>query len=177
MRYRKGQTNNMTNKQNILSAKAEKLIADTTKAVKAATKAEVLQAEAFKAASKAARKAAPKAEAASKAAPKAAPKAAAAPKAFGIHINKTGRVCFSAIAAARIPAELAHVEVKADGKKITIQPVAKFSETSTELRWAGNRPYISATKILKATGLFDGSKSFDFEAAPINGCGFQFVMA
>jgi hypothetical protein len=147
----------MANKQIKNSAAAEKKIVDTLKASKAAP-------------------AAPKAPAVSKAAPKAS-KAPAAPKAFGIHINKTGRVCFSSTAAARIPAELAHVEVKADGKKITIQPVAKFSETSTELRWAGNRPYISATKVLKATGLFDGSKSFDFEAAPINGCGFTFMMA
>jgi hypothetical protein len=161
----------MTNKQIKNSVAAEKKIVDTLKAVKAAPAAP--KASKAPAAPNKASKAAP---AAPKAAPKAS-KAPAAPKAFGIHINKTGRVCFSSTAAARIPADMPHARVLADGKKISIIPVAKFAEDTTEIRFAGNRPYISATKILKGTGLFDGSKSFDFEAAPINGCGFQFVMA
>jgi hypothetical protein len=172
----------MTNKQTTVSkaAKAKAAKAEPKAAKAKAAKAEPKAAKAEPKAAKAAKaaKAEPKAAKAAKAAA-AEPKAAKAAKAaagstIAIHINKTGRVCFGKLASERIGKDFSHAAVQAEGKTIQIVPTSKAGDNTTEIRWAGNRPYISATKVLKATGAFDGSKAFDIEALPLNSHGFKF---
>jgi hypothetical protein len=127
-------------------------------------------------------KAAPKPKAAPKAAapkaakaeskPKSAPKAA--PNALDIHINKTGRVCFSKTAADRL-GEAKYVAITIDKRTVRFEPLAKEREGAVPVRDGGGRPYISATKQLKTLG-FDGSKPYDIEAKPLNAHGFEFTL-
>ena len=149
--------------------------AEEPKADKAAPKAEEPKAEEPKA-----DKAAPKAAKADKAA-KAAPKAdkAEEPKVFPIHLNKTGRVCFSAIAGKRLlagkPIEETELfaTLKVEGKTIRIEPSKKQIEGAVAVGNGGGRPYISAMKAFKELG-YDGSAGKDFEARPYGAAGFEF---
>lgn len=162
----------------------------TSKAPKAAKKAEKAAPapkapkapKATEKAPKAAEKAAaPKAAAAAKKAPEKA--AAAAPKAtekaLDIHINKTGRFCFSATAKERMADYLypkGHCIVEVKGNTVRLDMVSKAAENTTPVRDASGRPYISATKAIKPLG-FDGSQSYDFVAKAYGKAGFEFVFA
>jgi hypothetical protein len=113
------------------------------------------------------------------AAPKATKKTAAAkpeaPATLDIHINVTGRVCFGRHAAARI-GDLAHMLVKVDGKTLRLIARKDATDESVDIRRAGKRPYISATKALKELG-WEGKKALDLVADPINSHGFACKVA
>ena len=94
---------------------------------------------------------------------------------LAIHINKTGRVCFGKAAAARI-GDMAHMLITIEGKQVRMVAQAKATEATTDIRRAGKRPYVSATKLLKTTG-FDGTRALDIVAAPFNSHGFEFKVA
>jgi hypothetical protein len=100
------------------------------------------------------------------------PKAAADNSILAIHVNRTGRICFGRTAAARI-AGLGHMLMTADGNTVRMVAMEKATEHTVEIRSAGGRPYVSATKLLNPLG-FDGTKPLDVEAAPINHHGFEF---
>ena len=105
-----------------------------------------------------------------------APKAAKADDSIlAIHINATGRVCFGRAAAARI-AGLGHMLMTAEGKQVRMLAKKDATENTVEIRFAGGRPYVSATRFLKPLG-FDGTKPLDIQAAPYNSQGFEFQVA
>jgi hypothetical protein len=114
----------------------------------------------------------------SRKAAKAAKKEAPAKKADGaleIHVNKTGRICFGRAAAARI-GDMKFMAASAEGKVMRF--VAKPKQTEGDLpirRAAGNRPYLSATKLLKEYG-FTGERAHDAVAKPYNTHGFEFAL-
>ena len=139
-------------------------------------------------------KAAPKAEAAVKAAkipakaiakaeatkaeaaPNGAKKADARAKAeaFAIHVNKTGRVCFGKLAAARL-GNPPYCALTIDGKIVRLEPTKK-ADGAIEVHSASGRPYISATRQFKPLG-FDGSRPYDIEAKAYGAAGFEFRLA
>jgi hypothetical protein len=105
---------------------------------------------------------------------KAAAKKTAAPKAASteleVHINPSGRVCFGKLAAARI-GDMGFMTITHEGK--VLRMVATNRETETPIRRASGRPYISATKELKAAGLFN-DEAADLVPQPYNHHGFDF---
>ena len=125
------------------------------------------------------------AKAAKATAPAAEPKAKKAAKAekvekpaateLRVHINKTGRVCFGKLAAERI-GEASYMVITAEGKTVKLVPAAKATEGAVDINLGGGRPYVSATKILKATGGFDGSAPLDLVAKAINGNGLLITL-
>jgi hypothetical protein len=115
-------------------------------------------------------------EPAEKPAPKKAKKAAA-PKPepnseLSVHINPSGRVCFGKAAAARI-GDMAFMTITHEGKLLRMIATNRQSEGAFDINRASGRPYVSATKILKAAGLFNGEAA-DLIAEPYNGHGFDF---
>lgn len=125
-------------------------VADADKKLRAAQKAAKLERRSLKAKQVATKKAAKATE----------PKEAT----LGIHVNRTGRVCFGKLATERI-GQVEFMMLTAKDGKVRFQPLAKYADGAHPVRWAGNRPYVSATSILKELG-FDGSKGLDFIAAP-----------
>ncbi len=120
-----------------------------------------------------------KAAAKAKAATHAAAKAEAAGKAvqakadtLAIHVNKTGRVCFGAAAAARL-GDAPYCTLTIDGKLVRLEPAKKDGNGALPVRDASGRPYISATRQFKPLG-FDGSRPYDIEAKPFGSAGFEF---
>jgi hypothetical protein len=105
----------------------------------------------------------------------AAPAAKSNPNAFAIHINKTGRLCFSKPAADRL-GQPKYCLLAIDKGIVRIEPTNKDSENAVPVRDASGRPYISATKQFKPLG-FDGSRPYDIDAKPYGNGGFEFRLA
>lgn len=113
-----------------------------------------------------------KADAKAEAAKAAKAPAKAKAEAYDIHINKTGRVCFSKLAAERL-GDAPFCKLSIDGKLIRIEPSKKDIDGALTVRDASGRPYISATRQFKPLG-FDGSRPYDIEAKPFGAAGFEF---
>lgn len=90
---------------------------------------------------------------------------------LAIHVNKTGRVCFGKVAAARLDG-YKYMVITVDGQTITFVPHSKPREGAVNIGDASGRPYVSATKLLKQVG-FDGSKPLDLIATPVGDAGLQ----
>jgi hypothetical protein len=72
---------------------------------------------------------------------------------------------------------MAYMVMTADGQKVRMQAHEKQVEGAVYINRASGRPYVSATKLLKSTGAFDGTKALDLVAAPYNSHGFDFKVA
>ena len=156
---------------NVLGASAEAFNFNPPKAAKEAPAEKPAPAKAAKA-EPAARKKVNKARDQKPKAEKKAP----ANGALAVHVNKTGRVCFGKAAAERI-GDLGYMMITVAGNRITMTAQKKDSEGALGIGRANGRPYVSATKILKATGAFDGSAALDFEAKPVGETGLEIRVA
>ena len=67
--------------------------------------------------------------------------------------------------------------ITADGTLVRMKAQEKTSEGAIYIKRASGRPYVSATKILKATGKFDGTRALDLVASPYNSHGFYIQVA
>lgn len=106
----------------------------------------------------------------------AAAKPAAKPAdSFAIHVNKTGRVCFSAAAAARLGDAKHMALIIADGL-VQMTPATKATDSTLPIRDAAGRPYVSATRQFRPLG-FDGSKAINVIAKPHGAAGFAFKLS
>lgn len=101
--------------------------------------------------------------------------------AYALHLNNTGRLCFSSQAAARLGEWLdkpVDIDIDEKSRLVRLDIAKKASEDTLSLKDGGGRPYVSITKRIKALGFAAGAgaTAYALEAKPYGKSGFEFKL-